>query len=912
MILAICVLFCIDCIYPVSAEAIVDDIVNFTTAGKAYKDDPEARKRAREEKREQRRNFKIDKYLEEARELRFEKDFRGARTKAERALRMDEDNRAVKAFLEQLKIEKKRYEEYKARLKERKKAKEKAARDAEKRAGEKAAAERLAEKKARAGEKAAEEAVPQVPGEKAPSAEADAQRIPAGVTAAPGEKEKAEPAPRPSPDEEALPSDIIPDDISMKAGESIVVDGDKVEYFELEGRIVASGNVSVKYGDVKLTCDRIEVNVKDRIALCEGGVKVEHKDGVLTGERIRYDFNNKQGEIIGGKVDAFPFFAEAEETARKGENEYLLKEGFFTTCDLDHPHYRIEARQIRIFPDDKVIAKNVVFRIGDVPVLWLPYYYHPFIDSRAKVQLIPGWDTDWGYFLLSAWRFYLRGNSKVDLLMDYRTRKGPATGADLYYNMSDFGMKGLGSGLFRTYYVFQNGWGTYDPTEFRDDGTDYKTRYRYQWKHRIDFQPGTVGILEFNKMSDENFLKDYLYNEYEETGTEPANYISITSAQSNYLLTMNANKKMNDFYTVTQKLPELKMEIPDQRLGDIPLYYGSEWSGTYFDKDYDNDSIPDEEVKRLHTRQQLSYVLKAGPVNFKPYGEFRETFYMQDRWGDNRARMALAGGISVFSRLHRIYDYDTDFLGLDINDVRHIFAPSVDYYHMHTPTVDSKDLFQMDDIDALEKQNFVSLSMENKLQTKRHTEDGKLETVDLVRLISSVDYHFLMEKKSFTFEDGGDFRDLKFDLELRPYDWMFVQGELEINPRSESVRKINVESTFYPTDAFQMALGYRYEKMDQDPRNQVTFDMDYRLSPKWKIGWYERYDMHDMEIEEQQFRIVRDLHCWELETVLDIDGMNPFNDDFTFWFAFKIKAFPDLPIGLSRSYDKRPPGALNR
>ncbi|MBD3295896.1 MAG: LPS assembly protein LptD, partial [Candidatus Omnitrophica bacterium] len=668
--LTFCVLFCIDCIYPVSADAIMDDIVNFTTSGKAYKDDPEARERAHEEKRAQNRNSKIDQYLEEARELRFEKNFRGAKAKAERALRIDEDNRAVNAFLEQLEIEKKRYEEYKARLKERKKAEERAAREEERLAREKAEADSRAEEKPRAGE----EPAPQAPEAETPSAAPGMEKPSPDMPTAPEGARKREdtgPAVQPSPDEETLSTDMIPDDISMKAGESIVVDGDKVEYFEQEGRIVASGNVSVKYGDVKLTCDRIEVNVRSRVALCEGDVKVEHKDGVLTGERIRYDFKNKQGEIVGGKVDAFPFFAEAEETARVAENEYLLKEGFFTTCDLDHPHYRIEAQQIRIFPDDKVISRNVVFRIGDVPVLWLPYYYHPFIQNRAKVQLIPGWDTDWGYFLLSAWRFYLRGNSKVDLLLDYRTRKGPATGADLYYNMSDFGMEGLGSGLFRTYYAFQNGWGTYDPTEFRDDGTDYKTRYRYQWKHRIDFEPGTVGILEFNKMSDENFLKDYLYNEYEETGQEPANYVSITSAQSNYLLTMSANKKMNDFYTVIQKLPELKMEIPDQRLGDIPLYYGSEWSGTYFDKDYEQDTIPDEEVKRLHTRQQLSYVLKAGPVNFKPYGEFRETFYMQDRWGDNRARMALAGGISMFSRLHRIYDYDTDFLGLDINDVRH-------------------------------------------------------------------------------------------------------------------------------------------------------------------------------------------------------------------------------------------------
>ncbi|MFH1665625.1 MAG: LptA/OstA family protein [Candidatus Omnitrophota bacterium] len=56
----------------------------------------------------------------------------------------------------------------------------------------------------------------------------------------------------------------------MQSGQSIVVDGDKVEYFEEDGKITAEGNVSITYGDIKLTCDRIEVNTALRQALCEG------------------------------------------------------------------------------------------------------------------------------------------------------------------------------------------------------------------------------------------------------------------------------------------------------------------------------------------------------------------------------------------------------------------------------------------------------------------------------------------------------------------------------------------------------------------------------------------------------------------------------------------------------------------
>ncbi|MFH1879095.1 MAG: LPS assembly protein LptD [Candidatus Omnitrophota bacterium] len=705
----------------------------------------------------------------------------------------------------------------------------------------------------------------------------------------------------------------VDDDLSkVKAVYPIIVNGDKVELFEESGAVSAEGNVSIDYGDVKLTCDRIELNTKTRQALCEGNVRIEQTEKVLTGDRIRYDFINKKGEILGGELDAFPWFAHAEETGKVGENEYLLKKGCVTTCDLDEPHYRIAANEIRVFPNEKVIAKNVVFYIGKVPVLWLPYYYHPIIQSRAKVQFIPGWNSDWGYFLLSAWRFYIKGNSRVDVLLDYRTEKGFAEGADIYYNASDFNLTGLGEGLFRFYFIEQNDWGTYRREAFRDENNSPELRKRFQWKHRIEFDPRTVGMVEFNKMSDEYVLKDYFYNEYEENNPVPNNYVSIISDRSNYTFNFNANKRFHDFYTVTQKLPEFKLIIPDQRLWETNFYYGAEYSATRFEKEYAFEKNPPEKVNRLDTWHRLSYVTGIGPVNLVPFGTFQETVYDQTKWsGHAVARAAFGVGLDVFSRFHRIYDVKTNYLGFDINGLRHIIVPRAGYFHRHQPTVDRDNLYQMDVVDSLEKENFVLFSLENKLQTKRHAGNDMI-SVDFIRSIVSIEYLFRVKKREIEFEDGGQFRNLKFDVEISPYDWFFIDSQIVVAPKNQALSTASIETTIKPTERFQMATGYRYEKMDPDSRNQFTFDMRYRINPKWAVGLYERIDIQGGSIEEQQISLIRDLHCWELELVYDVDGSNFLKDDFTFWFAFKIKAFPDLPIGLSRSFNKRPPGSLER
>ena len=890
----------------------------------------------------QHKNVQVDNYLEKARAERKKHNYKAAKNNGEKALRIDPSSREAKAFLDQLVIEEKRYADYLQSIKDRKeeekrrKQEEKRLKKEKKKKPEKVKKvekkeepaklvakpeKKLTKKEIKEREDTVSEFLQE--SEKALGKEQYVRaRTYAERALVLDKNNKAaqdllnkineiSPPPKVEPSAKAPRPDMGEGLAGLaKAGQPIIVDGDKVEYFEQDGRIVAEGNVSITYGDVTLTCDRIEVNTRTRQALCEGNVRIEQTDGVLVGERIRYDFINDEGEIIGGEVKAFPWFASADETAKVGENEYNLKNGHFTTCDLDHPHYRLEAKEIQLFPDDKVIAKNVVAYIGDVPVFWMPYYYHPIIDMKAKVQFIPGVSDNWGYFLLSAWRTYIKGNSKVDWKLDYRTKKGFAAGADLYYNLSDFGLDGLGYGLMRGYWLDENGFGTYEPTPWRDETKSEKWRKRYQWKHRIDFDPRTVGILEFNKYSDEYVLKDYFYNEYEELNPTPNNFISIVNTQPNYTFSFLVNKRFNDFYTVVQRMPELKINISDQRLWKTPLYYSSEMSGTMFEKEYSFDTQPHEDVNRWDWFNKFSYVTGIGPINIVPFATIRQTLYSRKQSEDQMAfRAIFGGGVDVFTRFHKVYNIATNFAGLDINGIRHIIVPKATYFHREEPNIYQSDLYHMDYIDELDRENRFSFSLENKIQAK-HSRDGELDSTDLIRSIVSVDYLFRTEKNLVQFKGPGQFRNLKFDIEVRPYEWLYVDTRTEIKPKNMSIGSSSIEATVAPWDTLRATIGYRYQKEITESRSQVTFDLYYLLTPKWRVGLYGRYDLNKGEAEEQQLSIARDLHCWEVEATYDVDGNNLFTEAFTFWLAFRIKAFPDMPIGLDRSFEKRAPGAM--
>jgi LPS-assembly protein len=880
----------------------------------------------KEEKREQSVSLKVEQLLSKARDLRFEGNFASARKHAEKALKIDPDSREAKAFIDHLADEEKLYARYQAVIKAeslKRKEFEKQRRiqnklDKKTRSliekshkyfdnRQLGKAEIYARKALNidANNTTAKEILAEINRLESPVREKSVEKKERAADMPPEQKPSV-----PGASKARTPTGKDTELLKLSPGQPIIVDGDKVEYFEKEGRIEAEGNVSITYGDAVLQCDRIEVNTVTREALCEGNVRVNKTEGVLTSDKIRYDYDKKEGEIIGAIVKAYPFFGAADETVKAEGDHYILRNGYITTCDHDEPHYHLSAKEINVFPGEKIIARNVVAYIGKVPVLWIPYYYQPVMDVKAKVQFIPGVTSEWGYFLLSAWRAYVHGDSRADILLDYRSKKGFAEGLNFYYNAKDFNAQGLGYGLFRMYFIEQNGWGTYEPTSYRDNDSSYKQRKRIQWKHRIDFDPNTVGIIEFNKLSDQWVLKDYFYNEYEEAERTPPNYISLISNQRNFTFSVEANKRFNDFYTVVEKMPEIKVDVPDQRLWETPFYYSTESSLTAFRKLYATEKDERYEiVNRADTFHKLSFVSGLGPLNLTPYGAFRETVYSKrDTESKIAARMVVGGGVDASVRFHRAYDFKTDFMGLHIDKVRHVFVPRAEYFHTHQPTIDRNTLFQMDDIDSIEKENGLRLALENKLQIKRRDSEGKTATVDFLRSIVSVDYLFRMRKGKFEFEENGDFRNLEMKLELRPYDWMFIDGEMGITPANEAISTASLELSINPVDYFRMNAGYRYEKMAPDSRNQITFDAEYIINPKWRVGIYERFDIQNQDFEQQQYSITRDLHCWEVELTYDLKGSNFIEDNFTCWLAFKLKAFPELPIGLNRSFDRRAPG----
>ena len=105
-------------------------------------------------------------------------------------------------------------------------------------------------------------------------------------------------------------------------------------------------------------------------------------------------------------------------------------------------------------------------------------------------------------------------------------------------------------------------------------------------------------------------------------------------------------------------------------------------------------------------------------------------------------------------KFYKIYNVTSNFMGLDINGLRHIITPTASYNYAHQPTISKNNLNQFDEIDALTSQNGVLLGLENRLQTKRLDEEGNMNSVDLATFQINTNYIFRMEKDSFAMYFG--------------------------------------------------------------------------------------------------------------------------------------------------------------
>jgi LPS-assembly protein len=253
---------------------------------------------------------------------------------------------------------------------------------------------------------------------------------------------------------------VFSQSIAPKGDMPIEITADGENRFEA-GMAYASENVVVHYGRDVVYADEIAYDTKRKEVTAIGNVRIYTEGRFYRCDQVTFNFETKS--IVAG-----PFWYGAERFLGSGaqlesprNNLYVIRDGTFTTENRENPSHRFEAGTIEIYSDDKIVLKNAVFYVSNIPVFWIPYYSYSLKNQTTTFETSVGSSTRWGLYAMNGLRWQVNPKLTSQFNVDYYTRRGPGGGVDLDYK----GVKGNKT-EFRSFWIHD--WGNEIASESSD------------------------------------------------------------------------------------------------------------------------------------------------------------------------------------------------------------------------------------------------------------------------------------------------------------------------------------------------------------------------------------------------------------------------------------------------------------
>jgi LPS-assembly protein len=198
---------------------------------------------------------------------------------------------------------------------------------------------------------------------------------------------------------------------------------DEAELFADIDRVRASGNVVFVSATNRIAAERMEFNTKTKTGtfhVASGIANLENRgiDRSLFGSQ---------------EPDAY-FYGETIE--KLGPKTYRITRGGFTTCVQPTPRWEMVATSVTLTLEKRAVLTNMVLKVKDVPVFYLPAMYYPINkEDRSTGFLLPiyGTSTIKGQTLNNAFFWAINRSHDATLYHSYYSKTGQGFGGDYRY-----------------------------------------------------------------------------------------------------------------------------------------------------------------------------------------------------------------------------------------------------------------------------------------------------------------------------------------------------------------------------------------------------------------------------------------------------------------------------------------------
>jgi hypothetical protein len=699
----------------------------------------------------------------------------------------------------------------------------------------------------------------------------------------------------------------------------------------VNGVATARDNVAIRSGDTEIYADYARYDNTTKIVYVEGNVRIYRGIEIYVGESGAYNTETREIEANKLRTADLPFFLGGERITTIGENASLVQKGSFTTHDSENPDFQLRATTVRVYENDRAIMKNVTLYVGRVPIFYWPYVYQSLNDEFSFV-VSPAYMSSWGPSLLSRVTFPIMDNWKGNVRLDYRARRGVAGGfeSDLKYGKEKNSFAKL-----RTYFVRDE-----NPFVNRTSlprGAIPQDRYRLSLEDRTNFTKDISAFGTATKLSDDLVLQDFFPAEFR-VNPRPENIVAVNRYQKGYVLSAYTRFQLNDFHEVTERLPEIALDITRQPVLGTGIMYEGEASFSNLRRNFPPffQEI-DYSAVRLDTFHQFLYPQTYfGWLSIVPRVGVRGTYYTRTRniagvprgpvdnpllpefllepprrdrfplvYGEERLRFLVNAGAEASFKFSRTWEQvQSRRLGLD--GLRHIVQPFTNFSVVGGDNDDPAEILQFDryqpstrlrpvdfpqftSIDSIDDWTIARVGVRQRLQTRRDD-----TTINWMELESYFDVNIDNPY------DRADYSNVHNNFRFNPVPWVGFGIGSQIPLLGNGFTEINTGIRVQPIPSLQLNFGHRFLNENPFFGNSSLYEISgyYRINDHWAVGAYDRYEASTGFLEEQRYTVYRDLTSWvaSLGAVIRNNGGVK---EYGILLTFTVKALPKFQFNLN-------------
>jgi len=222
---------------------------------------------------------------------------------------------------------------------------------------------------------------------------------------------------------------VLPD--KKKDTVPIYCEADKLEYVKGKGTIEGFGNVVINYKEVAIYSQYVKVDFDSDIIKAAKDIIFMSRDEKIIGDTIVYNMQTKKGDIDNASTCFPPMYYKGKKIIKNSDENFEVKSGLFTTCDLDKPHYSMRAKRINVDIGKRILASNVSVYAGEIPVFYFPFLVFPLTD-KAVSWFFPtvGYSAEKGIWAKMGYNYSPSPSLYGNVFAEYMQLKGFGIGSE--------------------------------------------------------------------------------------------------------------------------------------------------------------------------------------------------------------------------------------------------------------------------------------------------------------------------------------------------------------------------------------------------------------------------------------------------------------------------------------------------